>query len=120
MPWPLSILTKTLLIKRLICGQTGKKVAIITRDKNCSCDQKFSFSGCVKPSLSLSEEIGDLDKVQIFCIFLSGKEKCKIFGFFQEVIVTEGKNRLYINDHFLRITRSTEFEATFLKPSCLL
>ena len=58
---PLSILTKTLLIKQLICGQTGKKVAIITRDKNYSCDKKFSFSGCLKPSLSLSEEIGNQD-----------------------------------------------------------
>ena len=80
---PSSNLTKTLLIKRF-CGQT-----IITRDKDCSCDKKFSFSGCVKPSLSLGEEIGNLAKVQRFCIFLSGKEKCKIFGLFPEVMVTE-------------------------------
>lgn len=71
MSWPLSILTKTLLIKRLICGQTGKKVAIITRDKNCSCDKKFSFSGYVKRFLNLSEEIGNL-----------GKKSCKILGLF--------------------------------------
>ena len=50
MLWPSSNLTKTLLIKRF-CGQT-----IITPDKNCSCDKKLSFSGCVKPSLSLREE----------------------------------------------------------------